>query len=651
MKQITRNENGARGPWTPTGALALAALITLGLAGRADAGHGTNSESAVPRLDPAPAGDPTNRLEESAVVLRAASDLAGVAMNEVQLASLADEDAATRLTLAPAASLEFAFTGAPRWIDHVVLSARSDAPATARVEVLTNDGWVPFASGEITAAELASTLTGREVYAQALRLTMEGSAPVDLVEMTAGYSPVDPDRGPILSDNLLHYDWVNSYPGDNDLNKCDNDAHGLRDHLPGSWGYGGHGNSDAHEHHYKRDDTETGCNSTHMDWADLSYFSGHGSQNRADWYYEEDLGAFIFGGNTDDQEMCPGDARGAWGNGNCEWHAMSSCKTLTSDSWDYWYGAMDGLHMILGASTTVADKNYGTTWANRMVDNGIFDSAHGVRSSWAYSLDLHNWDGTAVIIAETEANGGDHLWGQGSVTADATHNGAYHWWTYDLGLFARENHDPLSTALIQDRARFDAPMNPSLLPKLTSQGMDIEIDQSLLRAPITQAMPCYNVVPFNVSDTYVRSIANAICQNQGVLCGGTIGSSGDGSRNLIVGPYELRVNEATGNYEYVDTSEWLAWKKTKPTLPSESAALGMANQVMSQWPGTPQGGIYAGFDYPGRACTRWASAICRTAPSRPCCASSGIGRSATTRCAAAAAVGRWRSARAGGSAA
>ncbi|MBK8233761.1 MAG: hypothetical protein IPK72_25105 [Candidatus Eisenbacteria bacterium] len=584
-------------PLRGLGAVGLTTLFMLTPLVSPAANHFGNAESRFPRAEGTAFGDPANRLESSVAVLRLSADLVGESIDEAQLARLTDEDRSTGILLTPAAALEFTFTGAPRWIDQVAFATNGVHPGTVQISALTDEGWSPFATGDANAHDLSQILSARAVYAQGLRITVGGDAPIQIVELTAGYSPVDPDHGPTAGVPILHYDWVNSYPGDNDLSKCDNDARGLRDHLPGSWDNGGHGNSDAHEHHYKRDDTGSGCNTDHLDWADLSYFSGHGSQNRDDWYYDEELGSFIFGVEVDDQVACPGDARGSWGNGNCEWHAMSSCKTLTGDTWDYWYEAMDGLHMVLGASSNVNDKNYGKTWAKRMVDSGIFDSAHGVRSSWAYSLDLHNGGGTAVVIAETADNGGDHVWGQGSVSDDAPNNNYYHWWTYDLGIFARENQDPFSVALIRDRARYAQPANASLLPRLTNQGMDVAIDPLLLRAPITQTLPCYNVVPANVNDTYVRSIANAICQSQGVLCGGTIGSSGDGSRNLIVGPYELRVDEATGNYEYVDASQWLAWQTSKPVLPTETAAIALASQIAAQWPGTPQGGVYEGADY------------------------------------------------------
>lgn len=582
------------------GALLLPALVAAALGTSGAAGHPDTIESRIPRETPAPIGDPLDRLALSDAARYGAS-LAfeeGTSLTPTEAAALGDADAATRVALAAGDRLEFHFEGAPRWIDHVRLDASSDAPNTAQIELLGDDGWVDYVRSEIQPQGGVVELAGAPFFAQGLRLSTSAGSGSSIGELSAQFQQSDPDHGALLGSNLYDYDWVNSYPWTNDLSKCDNDARGLRDHLPGGWAWAGHGNSDSHEHHYKRDDLGTGNNTDHLDWADLSYFSGHGSGTRDDWYYDEDLGAFLFGEEVDDVSVVPGDARAAWGNGNCEWQAMSSCQTLRGASWDYWYEAMDGLHMILGASTNVLDKNYGTSWARRMVDSGIFDSAHGVRSSWAYSLDLHNWDGTAVVIAETSANGGDHLWGEGSVSDDSSNNNLYHWWTYDLGWFARQNQSPLDEALIHDRASYAAPARAGLLPKLAPGGMDVLIDPTLLQGAMTsQQLPCYNVVPFTVGDTYVRSIANAICQSQTVLCGGTIGSSGEGERNLIVGSQELRVNEATGNFEYVDVSQWLAWKKTRPQLPPESAAQAIASSIAAQWPGMPQGGIYAGADF------------------------------------------------------
>ncbi|MCA9730279.1 MAG: hypothetical protein KC729_21540, partial [Candidatus Eisenbacteria bacterium] len=312
--------------------------------------HEWTYENASPRAAEAPTGDPENRCELSRISLR--SDDAVVALSADAADRLLDDDATTGVELAAGSAIEIEFVGAPRWVNHVAVDGIASGDAAFDVDVLVDGTWIPFAAPAAPVVDGSYEAAGSDSHVQGVRVRLASAVPTTVGTVRATFEQIDPDFGAAQSSAagapILHYDWVNYYPDATDLKKCDNDARGLRDHLPGSWDWGGHGNNNSHEHHYKRGDVGSGCNESHLDWADLSYFSGHGGKGWSDWYYDRDLGAFLFGALVDDKPLVPGDARAAWGNNNCEWHAMTSCKTLESGSWDEWALAMSGLHLILG---------------------------------------------------------------------------------------------------------------------------------------------------------------------------------------------------------------------------------------------------------------------------------------------------------------
>ncbi|MEZ4654553.1 MAG: FlgD immunoglobulin-like domain containing protein [Candidatus Eisenbacteria bacterium] len=127
--------------------------------------------------------------------------------------------------------------------------------------------------------------------------------------------------------------------------------------------------------------------------------------------------------------------------------------------------------------------------------------------------------------------------------------------------------------------------------------MSVSLAPGLLEplAPSSRATTCCRS---RSPDAFVRTAANAVCQTEnGALCGGEVGATGDGERTCIQGTNELRVDETTGAYEFVDTREWLEWKTAAPLLPPESLAQSLASRYPSVWPGWPQDGIFVGSDF------------------------------------------------------
>ncbi len=522
-------------------------------------------------------------------------------------APLFDADASTTVSLRADGSerLELRFRGSPRWLNHVeVVSDDLDL----EVQLLDLTGkWVTY--GERSGGGREVVVDGRDMRAQGLRLLPSVSArsasTVAISEVFADFRQVDPDRSGSSSaragGGIYHYDWVNDYSATSagNLSKCDDDARGLRDELPGSWTYGGHGNSGAKENHFKRTDIGTGDNQDHIDWADLSYYSGHGSSSRSDSYWGLNLSAFSLGTFVDDRFVVPSDGRAAWGDGNMEWLCASACNILTTLSDNYWAKNMDRLHLMCGAQSTIVDAAYGERFGRKLVDNGLFDSAWTIKSSWWDCMDHHNSSGRVVVIGETSAAGGDYIWGEGSVISDPTHDSTFYRWTKRLTAATAPEEDVLQAHIVHDPEHYRRSENLRVFSPRSENGFTVRIDPALLVQARVAEMTVYDVVPSGIDDDYVRQVAASICAAEGFLCGLEDVGAGDlGERIATIGPHELRVRIASGRYAYANTEEWLGWRTNPASLPNESQALDRATAIASAWQGGQLPGAQVkGIDY------------------------------------------------------
>lgn len=182
--------------------------------------------------------------------------------------------------------------------------------------------------------------------------------------------PASGDDDDILAGLEVGVEYVNWYPGNNDLPRTDDDALGLYNVL----GWGGwtkrfaYGNSLAWEEDWKVS-WRGGTENIYVDTVDLAYFSGHGGWSW-DSYYGRNLVGPVFGDggrNHDDPYLVPGDARQAYGDLDAEWIAFSACQTLNDTSRRYWAASMDGLHLLLGFKTNMLDVNQGSPFAWRIL--------------------------------------------------------------------------------------------------------------------------------------------------------------------------------------------------------------------------------------------------------------------------------------------
>lgn len=190
-------------------------------------------------------------------------------------------------------------------------------------------------------------------------------------------------------DGLLEVgvEWVNDYGNKASyLPKTDDDALGLyhvlvEDGWSGTFSYG---NGNAWEKDWKLG-SNGGTENRYTDAVDLAYFSGHGDPKGI--YFG------VGGEDFDDWQASPNDCQAAWGDGDAEWVALAACLTL--DNAVGWSQCMNGLHLILGFQTPMADVEHGY-WFARYLSYG-----YTMSQAWFKATDRLQPQGiVARILAE-----------------------------------------------------------------------------------------------------------------------------------------------------------------------------------------------------------------------------------------------------------
>ncbi len=572
-------------PRLVTWCLPLLALVPLASA------SGATRTGSVPRA--AISRDPDNRLAASRVwrgfpgATVAAGDIA---------ASATDGSMSTAVTMPAGEALEFQFIGAPRWLSEITV--QTDAPLW-RVDVRGLDGqWTTFGAGSSHGVEQPVTLTGEAVQAVGVRFVPAAAAPsapaVRLAEIAAHFRYHDPDdAGRAAAGNTYHSDWVNHYSGDtNDLSKCDDDSRDLRDALQNhSWTTWEHTETNAHEAHFKSTIIGTGDNNDHADNADLAYFSGHGSSGTVDPVYTGTaLGSMLFDDEThDDATLVPSDMDDSWGNGEMEWLISTSCRTLRGEGRPYWKWGMEGVHLLCGSESSIADQSYGDVLGDELIDNGIFDSPITVKQAWFDAME--EWNGghdVAVVQGETSVMGTDFIWGEGSVSADPVVDNTSFVWLYDVGATAPSRGQLPAVPRLHDPVRIRAAGRAA---------WTVRLERAELERPAAAQMPVWNVVPRMVDSVYVRNLSNQVCGVYGQLCATDIGIGAPNEYTSVQGPYQLRVRTETGGLSLTDVSNWMSVRAIPPQLLTGQAALTQADQILTQLNFRPADATATGVSY------------------------------------------------------
>lgn len=192
-------------------------------------------------------------------------------------------------------------------------------------------------------------------------------------------------------DNLLEVgvEYINNFHGiAPNLSMTDDDALSLYNRL-GNCGWVrrfAYGNDAAWETDWKgADKPGHGQENTYVDSVDLAYISTHG------W-----ADGFLFGSTHDDHYLTTSECRLNWGDQDAEWVGLSSCLSMSTDaSRRNWAWCMNGLHLIMGFETTMADVNHGD-WFGYYLCNG-----YNFTQAWFRAADALQPQGmVAGIIAE-----------------------------------------------------------------------------------------------------------------------------------------------------------------------------------------------------------------------------------------------------------
>ncbi len=121
--------------------------------------------------------------------------------------------------------------------------------------------------------------------------------------------------------------------------------------------------SSAWERDFKRS-ALGGTESYYIDAVDLQFYVGHGSPGRftfdnANW--------------TDSTLQAPGDCDTAWGDGDNEWLALTSCQVLADSAIGSMAQCMNRQHLILGFVPTLRPTT--TTGTRRPIISAVICAA------------------------------------------------------------------------------------------------------------------------------------------------------------------------------------------------------------------------------------------------------------------------------------
>jgi len=206
-------------------------------------------------------------------------------------------------------------------------------------------------------------------------------------------------------------EYINNFHGiAGNLGMTDDDALSLYDRL-GNCGWTrrfAYGNDSAWETDWKGvDKPGTGQEDTYADSVDLAYISTHGWSD-----------GFLFGSTHNDHYLTTSECRLNWGDRDAEWVGLSSCLAMQTDaSRRNWAWCMDGLHLIMGFETTMADVNHGN-WFGYYLCNG-----YNFTQAWFRAADALQPQGkVAGVLAEEYSQFNDR---------PANHMGG-DWWDNDF---------------------------------------------------------------------------------------------------------------------------------------------------------------------------------------------------------------------------
>jgi hypothetical protein len=493
----------------------------------------------------------------------------------------------------PPGWLEVPFGWHPRWINKINIAVGGAGPYQVEYKDL-EDAW--HVVGTHSETHSLGTVVHYETFdfepvkAKAIRWRSSEDTPIEcegyeVYEIEAYFLQVDLDDDEQWE---IGVEWVNDYPeaaGLRDLSNRDLDALSLYNRVdaqPGWTGVFELGNAEAWERDFKRAFLG-GNENIVIDQVDLALFTGHGTFGRDVWdpTWESRRRALCFGVEEDDLYLVPGeggrwsDGTHSWGDVDLEWLALVTCQTMRDHR--YWANGMNGLHLILGWKTDSQDwPFFGASWAihliaGRTVTQAWFSAADGI-------YDPRDGPWIAGVIGEERDNLNDHLWGVGDVSPDPEPDAWYHYWTHEAAKEKEETKGELLSEWLNDSTDLLV-----LLPHPNGKGKPVKYKSSVPSSVQESTMVQYYVIPRSVDSAYIRNIAYNMCAVESVMCCTTqVESDGEGHLWIVCGSEELRVSEASGGVEYVNSAWWMIPPTVAPALPDPSWAGNLADAFLTE---------------------------------------------------------------------
>jgi hypothetical protein len=214
-------------------------------------------------------------------------------------------------------------------------------------------------------------------------------------------------------------EWVEDYStlGWSNLPATEPDALGLRNRLRNcGWiSRFAYGNNSAWEQDWKGYNKPGGGKEyAYIDNVDLAYFAGHGGSS-----------GFYFNSTVDDHKLDYDDCYMNWGDGDAEWIGIAACNVLADSHRLDWVWCMDGLHLLMGFTTTMADVPHGDWFGWYICHN------YNMTQAWFRAADgLQPSGKVARVIAEQSYQFYDKWYNH---TSADPWDYYYHWWDHTVG--------------------------------------------------------------------------------------------------------------------------------------------------------------------------------------------------------------------------
>ncbi len=408
----------------------------------------------------------------------------------------------------PDGTLSVRYAGAAEWTNEIEIRYRGAATVVVdllkphdiwlrgavRIDLPPSDEWrtalVPVPPGQYQGVSLVlGALAGRE--------------PADISELGAYWFEEELTR-----DNAeVGDEWCEDYPGTgNDLTSPNETAQRFGDYLDDegwTWVFD-YGNANAWEEDFKRQDLG-GTNNSYVDAVDAFIYCGHGSTNSLS----------IANSSHDDGTVSSGDVDGAWGDTDLEWAYFHCCLNLSSTAWA---SALAGTHTIAGAINVInGSSNWGKTITQKLVDNGAFDSAWSIYSSWWHSNDCNQPAGNKFrLLAEDTGHYDEKIWGQGTVLDDS--DDGTHWTisqTVSKAAGSRDVFDPDVVRPASEAVLWPAP------PGLGDPGkpaLEVRVHPEVLQKSLPRTAWMLDVQPSGLSDVETMSMLERLCGSLNLDC-------------------------------------------------------------------------------------------------------------------------------------